>query len=912
FDESLIQFGSGLNNDPLTYMNFSRLPSGEVQAFYTSTANSLSGDAFATSPVPDVTTDNNATDNGPNNGLPASRRSEFYRVAVRFDGTPGTSDTVTLETAQAQEHTAYWVTDTSGAVLSSSSSAAGQASGFVFTSVNAGGAGNNLVIPLTFPADGTVFVNIAMLDATLAHGPYTFASGFTCPSPALDLDKTLTANADNDGSGTVTVGDILTYTITATNSFGPAQTNVVVSDPLLDAPNTMTCPTVASGGTCVLTGTHTVTAPEVNAGMVDNTASAQSTEVTMPVTASISTPAVVNPIDAMDDDFTSTPIPAVGGNTPTVFSDDTINSLPFAPADVIATIVDPNGLTGVSINADGILTVPAGTPANTYPVVYQICEAANPSNCATATSTVVVEAGAIDAMDDDFTSTPASSSTGGVTPSVFSDDTLNTVAVDPADLTTTLTDNGGLTGAVLNSDGTITIPPGTPADTYTLTYEICEILNPANCDTAMVMVLVEAPAIDAMDDDFTTLPISGGEGTPSLFGADTMDGQSFNSEDVALTIINDAGLTGVTSNADGTLNIPVGTPAGTFGIEYQICDVINPANCDIAVATIVIANPVNLFATKTATTATATTGSVVVYTITVRNDDAAAATGIEIVDTPPLGFRFVEGSGRLNGASVEPVLRNRELVWSGVDIAPGETATVNLGLIVGAGVSVGDFVNTAFAETGPGTVLLSNEAQAIVRISPDEIFDCSELIGKVYEDLDGDGYQDEGERGLPGVRIATVNGLLITTDEYGRYHIACAATPKQGIGSNFIVKLDERSLPTGFSVTSENPRVIRLTEGKLSSADFGVQGLRPMSIDLQPHAFIAGSNDLSPELSSAIAGVLEELRKEPTILTLNYEGEDGRARLDALVNRIRSDWGDGPYNLEIWTNSISGPVGGER
>ena len=517
----------------------------------------------------------------------------------------------------------------------------------------------------------------------------------------------------------------------------------------------------------------------------------------------------------------------------------------------------------------------------------------------------------IDAMDDDFTSAPFSS-TGGVTPSVFGDDTLNTVAVDPADLTTTLTDDGGLTGAVLNSDGTVTIPPGTPAGPYTLTYEICETLNPTNCDTAMVMIVVEADPIDAVDDDFTALPIAGGGVTPSLFGDDTMDGQSFNPGDVALTIIGDGGLTGLSVNPDGTLNIPVGTPAGTFEIEYQICDVINPTNCDIAVARIVIANPVNLFATKTATTATATTGSVVVYTITVRNDDTVAATSIEIVDTPPLGFRFVEGSGRLNGASVEPVLRNRELVWSGVDIAPGEMATVNLGLIVGAGVSVGDFVNTAFAETGPGTVLLSNEAQAIVRISPDEIFDCSELIGKVYEDLDDDGYQDEGERGLPGVRIATVNGLLTTTDEYGRYHIACAATPKQGIGSNFIVKLDERSLPTGFSVTSENPRVIRLTEGKLSSADFGVRGLRPMSIDLQPHAFIAGSNDLSPELSSAIAGVLEELRKEPTILTLNYEGEDGRARLDALVNRIRSDWGDGSYSLEIWTNSISGPVSGER
>ena len=50
------------------------------------------------------------------------------------------------------------------------------------------------------------------------------------------------------------------------------------------------------------------------------------------------------------------------------------------------------------------------------------------------------------------------------------------------------------------------------------------------------------------------------------------------------------------------------------------------------------------------------------------------------------------------------------------------------------------------------------------------------MIGKVFEDLDGDGYQDQGEPGLPGVRVATATGLLITTDEYGRYHICLLYT----------------------------------------------------------------------------------------------------------------------------------------
>ena len=68
-------------------------------------------------------------------------------------------------------------------------------------------------------------------------------------------------------------------------------------------------------------------------------------------------------------------------------------------------------------------------------------------------------------------------------------------------------------------------------------------------------------------------------------------------------------------------------------------------------------------------------------------------------------------------------------------------------------------------------------------------------------------------------------------------HIACAATPKPGIGSNFIVKIDERSLPGGLEVVTENPRVVRLTEGKLTSADFGVRRLRSMRIDLLAEAW---------------------------------------------------------------------------
>uniref|UniRef100_UPI0035298D0A OmpA family protein n=1 Tax=Aliiroseovarius conchicola TaxID=3121637 RepID=UPI0035298D0A len=47
-------------------------------------------------------------------------------------------------------------------------------------------------------------------------------------------------------------------------------------------------------------------------------------------------------------------------------------------------------------------------------------------------------------------------------------------------------------GISLNpANGEVTVDPGTTAGTYVYTYEICEVLNPTNCDTAEVTVVVD-------------------------------------------------------------------------------------------------------------------------------------------------------------------------------------------------------------------------------------------------------------------------------------------------------------------------------------------------------------------------------------------------------------------------------------
>ena len=95
---------------------------------------------------------------------------------------------------------------------------------------------------------------------------------------------------------------------------------------------------------------------------------------------------------------------AAGGNLPTVLANDTLNGVAVVPADITLT---PGTLAPVpaagSITMDsatGIITVAAGTTAGTYSYPYEICENLNPTNCDTATATVVVAAATIDAVDD--------------------------------------------------------------------------------------------------------------------------------------------------------------------------------------------------------------------------------------------------------------------------------------------------------------------------------------------------------------------------------------------------------------------------------------------------------------------------------------------------------------------------------
>lgn len=299
--------------------------------------------------------------------------------------------------------------------------------------------------------------------------------------------------------------------------------------------------------------------------------------------------------------------------------------------------------------------------------------------------------------------------------------------------------------------------------------------------------------------------------------------------------------------------------------------------------------------TKTTPDLNVTRGQLVPYTITVTNVLGAVLQGARIVDRFPPGFVYVRGSARLDGVPKEPTVSSRELSWSGVTFGASDHHTIVLLLAVGAGVSEGKFVNRAQVIDGATGGPLSGVATATVRVVPDPTFDCTDVYGKVFDDVNRNGRQDPGEHGLPGVRLVTTRGLMVTTDAYGRFHITCPIVPVEGRGSNFVLKLDERTLPSGYRMSTPAFLVERATRGKALRFDFGASIYRVVGLDLANAVFEPRSTRIRPQWRPRIKLLLEELRKGPADLHLTYLADVEspqlvRQRLNAVKRKISRDW----------------------
>ncbi|HKT89748.1 MAG TPA: SdrD B-like domain-containing protein [Candidatus Sulfotelmatobacter sp.] len=299
--------------------------------------------------------------------------------------------------------------------------------------------------------------------------------------------------------------------------------------------------------------------------------------------------------------------------------------------------------------------------------------------------------------------------------------------------------------------------------------------------------------------------------------------------------------------------------------------------------------------TKTTPLLNVTRGQLVPYTITIGSVSGASAQGVQVVDRYPAGFRYIKGSARLNGVPTEPTVTAGQLVWNNISFDPDDHPTITLLLAVGAGVGEGEFTNRAQVLQGGTGQPMSGIATATVRVVPDQTFDCTDVFGKVFDDVNRNGHQDSGEKGLPGVRVLTAQGLAAKTDEYGRFHITCALTPNEIRGSNFELKLDDRSLPSGYRLSTDQIQIKHATAGKALKFDFGASIYRVVAIDLSDAAFEPGSTEIRMQWKPRLGVLLAELRKAPSMLRLSYvaDTEDEalvQRRMQAVKRQLTDAW----------------------
>mgnify|MGYP002583633109 FL=1 len=356
-------------------------------------------------------------------------------------------------------------------------------------------------------------------------------------------------------------------------------------------------------------------------------------------------------------------------------------------------------------------------------------------------------------------------------------------------------------------------------------------------------------------------------------------------------------------------------------------------------------------------------GDLVAYELDVTNtkDSGGGLTEIRVWDKLPTGFRYVKGTARLyrkNDAGkfvkekIDSVLSGRKMKFIIPKLKGKENFKITYILRVGTGVSPNVYENIAYV-TNKKDGIISNTARALVEVLLDKLFDMSTVVGKVFHDRDGDGWQDDAnaydikikalthkdnyenidgwyintnkyywyynkikdgefgdldgreleneeipklilrrrikdpekisvlyittdsglrltllpngkvvriakgalrrgevgedlkvnrkivkvhgmyyeqielynfgihEEGIAGAKLSTVDGLVVTTDKYGRYHIE--EIPIESVrGNNFIIKVDPVTLPVNSRFTTPNPLVKRIGH-VMEKYNFGVQ-----------------------------------------------------------------------------------------
>ncbi|WP_157074160.1 OmpA family protein [Pseudoxanthomonas mexicana] len=954
--------------------------------------------------------------------------------------------------------------------------------------------------------DAGVVNNSATATGTPPTGPaVTSPPDTTSTSITQTSSQILVKALTNDSTGgAVVVGDVLTYTVTLTNTGNTTFAGVTVND-ALTIPSSITCASVVPGATCQLVGTYTVTQADADAGTIRNTAVVSNPACPMGSADPGCTTTIDTPVQNPAVTFSKSVILPVGQTEVSVGDTLTYNLqvvVSDAASTAVVTLTDTlgQGLTLGAVTA-GVFSCSTGSPlvctlpANTSPGIYLVTYTAIVNELATGFVRNVVVATGDDAPTCQGTcqtetivteplpaivsygksATLPAGKTTVVAGDVITYTLTTTVMAAPTSSNVTLTDTlgTGLTFGAVSAAGSYTcnasnplvctLPAGTVPGVYTVTYTATVDGQASGVvRNAVVGTGTDNPVCAAdcdVETPVATPTIRVGKSANPANGTTVQPGQVITyvlsvevgqaATRAAVTLVDTPGQglalgampTGCTNNGTTmTCTLPAGAAVGTYTFTYtatvdasangRVSNVVvassgdptgDPPTCQTC-STEHQVNLPEIRLGKSAGSREVKVGDLVRYTLTVQNVGSSDLVAGSIIDTPAAGFSYVEGSLVASDADqMATVSGSYPIRIDGVDVRAGETATLVYVMRVGAGVRPGSHVNQAQVRSSTGDPV-SNVATAEVVLTADALVDDSLLMGAVFNDRDGDGWQDsaalsgvkvqggfapaayiansttmdrgagpqpqpdasspmlhgiavgtiagrqsvadpvdahevvirqrlndasftddfvltsdqgitvrmdaagntrveqsgdaakgltaaaptverrvaqgEGgyvvdyvirnagidERGIPGVRIASVEGLLIETDQYGRYHLAGVSGGAWSRGRNFILKVDPSTLPAGAEFTTDNPLLRRITPGLPVRFDFGVKlpeqvvegGVEQVELELGDVFFAPGSAEVRAQYQPVIEAMAAQVRKHgggDVVISANGDAE---------------------------------------
>ena len=275
--------------------------------------------------------------------------------------------------------------------------------------------------------------------------------------------------------------------------------------------------------------------------------------------------------------------------------------------------------------------------------------------------------------------------------------------------------------------------------------------------------------------------------------------------------------------------------------------------------------------TKTASRPAVRIGETLTYRLEITNTGQIPVQQTVVSDLPPRGFTRVEAStvSSSSRSTRESVTTGSgaELTWQLGTVQPHETVVILYDVRVGADARGGPQDNRATVSGFDAVrrAVTAGPAIATVDVLTDSFTMLQALVGRVYEDVDGDGQFTTADRPIANARLITSTGQAAITDPAGLYNI-----PSLGAGS-VAVSLDKDTLPSQLTTADDGPggrswtRLLRtpIGGGSLLLQNYPLKRAAGSASELPPAvaAPVDGSAPLDEVMPESTAGSLPPRRE---------------------------------------------------